>query len=30
MTLILGMDPGADTGVAHFESGELVRLERVH
>jgi len=29
MTLILGMDPGASTGVAHFADGELVRLDTV-
>ena len=28
--LILGLDPGVRTGVAHFEGGQLVHLETVH
>lgn len=28
--LILGLDPGVKTGVAHFDGGRLVRLETVH
>ena len=27
--LILGIDPGANTGVAHFVDGELARLETI-
>lgn len=29
MSTILGMDPGANTGVAHFVNGELARLETI-
>jgi len=29
MSLILGIDPGASTGVAHFLDGDLVRLDTV-
>jgi len=29
MSLILGMDPGASTGVAHFLDGQLVRLDTI-
>ena len=29
MSLILGMDPGASTGVAHFMDGQLVRLDTI-
>lgn len=29
MTLILGLDPGASTGVAHFIDGDLVRLDTI-
>lgn len=29
MAVILGMDPGASTGVAHFLDGELVRLDTI-
>ena len=28
--LILGLDPGVRTGVAHFEGGKLTHLETVH
>lgn len=28
--LILGIDPGLKTGVAHFDGGKLVRLETIH
>ena len=28
--LILGIDPGLRTGVAHFEGGKLMHLETVH
>lgn len=29
MSTILGIDPGANTGVAHFVDGELARLETI-
>ena len=29
MSLILGIDPGASTGVAHFVDGQLVRLDTI-
>lgn len=29
MSVILGMDPGASTGVAHFMDGQLLRLETI-